>query len=301
MRSTRRWFLMGVIALATGLAACSDTTSPAGDDLSAAEASDAGYAMADEVGDAADALDFDLVDGSDQLVALPQDGPSFRLAGPVHAGCASISSLVDSDADGTPDDATFTYTLPDCHFAESNGRTLDLTGAITVTDPMPDVAGLGRTAQLDDFTRAVSRPGAPSFVAVRNGTRQRSGSEASLTLNNNITVQRAVDGRDMATIVHTLQFVFNPAAGGTVQPGEPLPGGTITVSGSLNWSRDGRVREFTVTTASPLVYDASCTGPRRDRIAEGELRWALPTGRVIVTTWTACGVPPTRRMLEPTS
>jgi hypothetical protein len=298
MSSARRWFLMAAVTLAVGLAACSDTNAPGGDDLSASEASDAGDAMADEIGDVADAMDLDVIDGGEQLLAQPHDGLSFRLAGPPHAGCASISSLLDSDGDGTPDDATFTYTLPDCHFVESNGATLELTGVITVTDPMPDVPGLGRTAQLADFTRAVTRPGAPSFVAVRNGTRQRSGSESSLTLNNNVTVHRTVEGRDMATIVHTLQFVFDPEAGSTVEPGEPLPDGTITVSGALNWSRDGHVRDFTVSTASPLVYDASCAGSRRDRIASGELRWALPGGRVIVTTWTACGVPPTRRVLD---
>jgi hypothetical protein len=299
MRSMRNLLLSGALALTAILAACSDTTSPADGELTATEAEDAGLAQADEVADLADAINLE-----DAAVAEADVGTapamSFDLMGPPHASCATTSSLLDSDGDGTPDDATFVYAPPACHFTGYEGGTLDLTGTIEVSDPTPEESDWSRLVDLTDFTFKFSGS-QRAFVAVRNGHRQRSGNAESLVLQNDVTVERTRQGREPATIVHTLQAVFTPAEGSSLEPGSPLPDGTISISGTLTWSRNARSHVFTATTTVPLQYDSSCTGPRRDRIAAGEIRWALPGGRTIVTTWTGCGVPPTRRVVDPAS
>lgn len=297
MRGMRNLMLAGILAMVGGLGACSDATAPADGDLSPAEAEDVSLAQADEVADLADALSLDNVAVADAN-STGTGSLSLDVMGPPHAGCATISSLVDSDNDGTPDDATFTYALPACHFTGYEGGTLDVTGAIEVSDPTPEAADWSRTVDLTDFTFDFA--GAErAFVAVRNGQRQRSGNSASLLLQNDVTVERTMEGRAPATIVHTLQVGFTPAQGNVIELGEPLPDGTIIVSGALTWSRNARSHVFTATTVVPLEYDSACTGPRRDRIAAGEIHWVLPSGRTIVTTWTGCGIPPTWRVSEP--
>lgn len=299
MSTMRTWLAVAGLVAATTLGACADSSAPGGDGLTAEDAADAGLAQVDEVSDVTDALDVYTVAGGAVADQASVAGLNLNVAGPPHAGCATISSLVDSDGDGTPDDATFTYLLPACHFENEDGGTLDLTGTIRVVDPTPTAADLNRSVTLTDFTRDFTAAQGRSFTAVRNGNRQRSGSSTSLTLNNNVTVVRTVVGKPPATIVHTLQAVFTPVAGSEIIPGAPLPDGTISVSGAFTWSRNGHSRDFTATTLTPLVYDASCSGPRRDRIAGGSIQWTLPGGRTIVTTWTACGVPPTRQVTEP--
>jgi hypothetical protein len=297
MHRMRNFILAGALALTGILGACSDSTAPADGELTASEAEDVGLAQADEVADLADAINLEDL-ASVQSDAGASSAMSLDLMGPPHSGCATISSLVDSDGDGTPDDATFTYALPACHFTGYEGGTLDVTGMIEVSDPTPDAGDWSRSVELTDFTVDFSGP-QRSFVAVRNGHRQRSGSSGSLVLQNDVTVVRTRQGRQPATIVHTLQAVFTPAAGSSLEPGAPLPDGSIDVSGTLTWSRNSRSFVFTATTTVPLEYDSSCTGPRRDRIASGEIRWALPSGRTIVTTWTGCGIPPTRQVVDP--
>ena len=294
MRSIRNLILMGTLALAGALVACSDSTGPSDADITAAEAEDAGLAQADEVADLTDALG---LEGAAVAEADVRSAPELSLdfMGPPHAGCATISSLVDSDNDGTPDDARFTYALPACHFTGYEGGSLDVTAMIEVSDPTPEAPDWSRSVELTDFAFDFAGP-ERSFVAVRNGNRQRSGSSESLVLHNNVTVERSRPGREPATIVHTLQAVFSPAEAGSLEPGSPLPDGIINISGTLIWSRNARSLVFTATTTVPLEYDSSCPGPHRDRLAAGEIEWSLPSGRTLVTTWTGCGIPPTWRL-----
>jgi len=290
----RNIMLIGGLGLAVGLAGCSDSTNPGSAELSTAEVADFADAGIDEAEAGAEAL---TVEGTVNPAGatLSVGGISTNLSAPPGDGCATVSSSVDTDGDGTPDAATFTYALPACHITGFRGGTLDLTGSITVTDPTPSAADLNRSVTLSDFTfNFTSADATRSFVAVRNGTRQASGNASGITLNNNVTVERTATGHPTVTAVHTLQFMFTPAAGSTITPGQQLPDGEITSTGSVTLSRGDASRVFTVSTPVPLTYDASCAGPRRARISAGEVRWTLPSGAYIRTVWTSCGVRPER-------
>ena len=286
-RLTRVACLVGGGMLALALGACGDSSAPSGGDvIPSAEVQDIGEAAADEVDQGVAAL---------ESVSLEATTP-FLPFRPLAAGCAEVSNTTDTDGDGAPDDATFTFALPACSFTGYRGGALDVTGSIGLSDPTPNAADFAWQATLNDFTWSYTSPGGgESFTAVRNGTRVLTGNADGLSLTNTITVVRSYPIRPQGTVTHNLLLQFTPTEGETLQRGQPLPDGTITKSGTLTWSRSTRSRTFTVTTVEPLVWDASCTTDRK--IASGEIRMTLPDGGYLRVVWTGCGENPVRSFL----
>ena len=268
----------GVLALA--VSACSDSTTPSsGTTIPAAEVSDIGAAEGDEV------------EASVSAVTTPTDIGVVAPTAP--SSCATVDNQTDSDGDFAPDAATYTFALPACSFTGFRGGTVDITGTITLTDPTPNAFDLAVTATLTNLTFQFTSPNAGrSFTAVRNGTRTLTGNAQGASLSNTVTVVRSAPGRIDATVSHNLLLSFTPDAGQTLAFGQPLPSGTFTRSGTFTWTRGSASRTFTVTTVTPLVWDASCTTDRK--IASGETHATLSDGSYIKTVWTACGVDPTR-------
>jgi len=283
-----RWIpvarLVGCGVLALSLGACGDSSAPSGGDiLPSAEVQDIGEAAADELDQGVAAL---------ESVSLEATAP-FLPFRPLTAGCAEVSNTTDSDGDGAPDEATFTFALPACSFTGYRGGTLEVTGAIVLSDPTPSAPDFAWQATLNDFTWSYTSPGGgESFTAVRNGTRVLTGNADGLSLTSTITVVRTHPVRPEGTVSHNLLIQFTPAEGETLERGQPLPDGTITKSGTLTWSRGVSSRTFTVTTVDPLVWDASCTTDRK--IASGEIRMTLSDGGYVRVVWTGCGEDPVR-------
>jgi hypothetical protein len=282
MRPTRWMTHVLVIAGGTGLLAlggCNDGTAPSGGSgLTATEASDIGAADADEI---------------DQSMTALLTPTAAAVSSPTAPGCATVDNATDTDGDLVPDQATYTFALPACHFTGFRGGSLDVTGTIVLSDPTPDAADFVAAATLTDFTFAYTSPNATwSYSAVRNGTRALSGNASGASLSNQVTVVRTYPNRPDGTVVHNLLLSFTPDAGQQLAYGEPLPSGTFTRSGTFTWSRGSVSRTFTVTTVVPLVWDASCATDRK--IASGETHAALADGSYIRTVWNGCGVDPTR-------
>jgi hypothetical protein len=267
-------------ALALAVCACSDsTTSPSGGTISSTDASDISLAESDEVEQAAGALTTPASVGVESPTA-----PS---------SCATVDDQTDTDGDFQPDDATYTFALPACSFTGFRGGRLDVTGTITLSDPTPSAPDLALVATLTDFTFTFTSPDQTrTYSAVRNGTRALTGNAQGVSLSNQVTVVRSRPNRADATVVHNLLLSFTPNQGQSLAFGQPLPNGTFTRSGTFTWSRGQRSLAFTVTTVSPLVWDASCTTDRK--ISSGETHATLDDGSYIKTVWTACGVDPTR-------
>jgi hypothetical protein len=263
--------------LILGMSACGDSSNPSGATvLSVTETNDIADAAADEV---------------DQAVAF---------TAPPGGGCATVDNTTDTDADGAPDDATFTFALPACSVTGFRGGTLEITGTINITDPTPNDADFNYLATLADFQfKLTSQLATRTFTATRNGTRALSGSAAGVSLSNNITLVRSAPNRADATISHNLLLSFTPTAGGVLALGQPLPNGTFTQSGTFTWSRGSITRTFTVTTVNALVWDASCITDRK--IVAGEIHATLADGGYIKTVWTGCGEEPTRSFVPATT
>lgn len=258
--------------LLLSLAGCSDSNDPSSGELSDAEMSDVAEALADEGDQSLEAVRFD------------------RLL------CAEVTGSGDTDGDGTPDAATFTFELPACRFTGFRGGTLEITGTVVVSDPTPEVPDFAYQTTLDDFTWRLTSPNQRlSYTAVRNGTRLLTGNASGLMLSNDVTVERTYPVRDPSSVSHDLQLIFTPAAGESLALGEPLPDGTFTKTGSFTWSRNGRSRTFEVTTVAPLVWDASCETDRK--VVAGEIHATLGDGSYVRTVWTGCGEEPTREFV----
>jgi hypothetical protein len=144
-----RWSALGCTVAGTmlvlGVGACSDGSAASDDTIPSAEAADIGDAVADE--------------GEQASLAVE----------PIVRGCATVDDLTDTDHDGAPDRATFTYTLPACRFTGYRGGTLDVTGTIVLSDPTPAAADFGYQATLEDSPgRSAARPA--RAASPRSGT-----------------------------------------------------------------------------------------------------------------------------------
>ena len=269
------------------MAACSDSTSPAGIITGTQEdALDLGTASADETELALEALAG--ADGalSMSLTASPS-APGLRT--PL---CATISSTGDTDGDGIRDNASFTYALPACSFTGWRGGTVELTGVISVSDPDP-APSFAYLLTYDDFKWQYTAPNAvDSWSATRNGSRTLTATQSQLSLSNQVSVVRTFAHRADATVAHNTLLVFTPDEGATLVRGRPLPSGTALKSGQVTFSRNGTVRTFSVNTVAPLRYDASCTA--MPRLSAGEIHYELSDGSYVKVLWSACGHPAER-------
>ena len=280
--------------LILGMTACDSTTPSGGTALSVTETNDIADAAADEVDQAVGSI---TSEGAAFSVASRQ--PATALFAPPGGGCATVDNTTDTDADGAPDNATFTFALPACTFTGFRGGLLEITGTINISDPTPNGADFNYLATLTDFRFNLITVAAGTFTATRNGTRALSGNAAGVSLSNNIILVRSVPNRSDATISHNLLLGFTPAAGEILALGQPLPNGTFTQSGTFTWSRGDVTRTFTVTTVDPLVWDATCTTDRK--IVAGEIHATLADGGYIKLVWSGCGEEPTRSFVRATA
>ena len=271
----------------TFLGACSDGTSPTDTtDRVQQDAVDMASASADEAELAIDAL----AGASDALsMSLTSSRPASAMLVPL---CATVSSTADTDGDGIRDNASFTYALPACTFTGWRGGVVELTGVISISDPDP-APSFAYLLSYDSFRWQYTAPNATdSWSATRNGSRTLTATQSRLSLSNQVSIVRTFARRGDATVAHNTLIDFTPDAGTTLVRGEPLPSGTAVKSGQVTFSRNGEVRTFSVSTVTPLRYDASCAAV--PRISAGEVHYALSDGSYVKVLWTGCGQPALR-------
>jgi hypothetical protein len=207
--------------------------------------------------------------------------------------CVTSSSPEDSDGDGVPDDAIYLFTAPPCRFTGWRGGTLDLVGQLRIQDPLPSQAGFGYEATLTGLrTRFTSADGKTINDITRNGTRVLSGSVSGLLLSADLQVIRTFTGRPDAAVDQQWILTFSPS--GPLQINVPLPSGTLSVAGTLVWTRGLDNFPLTVTTPTPLQYNAGCTDTFQ-RIDAGELHASGTFDDIegsVRVRWSECGREP---------
>jgi hypothetical protein len=269
-----------ILAAAGALAACHESTTP-DPGLSDEQSAAIGTTARDQVEASLNALTLPTL-----LVPIGDDPP-----------CATQSSTTDSDGDGIPDDATYLFTAPPCHFTGVRGGTLDVVGQLRMQDPAPSAAGFGYEATLTVLRYTfTSGDGGTAYSVTRNGGATLSGTTAGLFLSTDLQVARSFTGQPDAAVDERLTVTYTPET--PLQINEPIPAGTLDVAGSLNWTRGTENFPLTVTTPTPLHY-AACTGTLQ-RIDAGELRatgtFDGTTGYVRVR-WSECGKDPEIRFV----
>ena len=213
--------------------------------------------------------------------------------------CATPSSSTDSDGDGIPDDANYLFTAPPCRFTGFRGSTLDIVGQIRIQDPTPTQAGFDFLATLTSlrFTYTPTS-GAAVYSVTRNGTRTLTGSVSGLQLVTDLQVARTFPGQSDAAVDEKWTVTFTPE--NPLAINQPPPSGTLDVAGTLNWTRGTENLALTVSTPTPVHYNAGCTGDSR-RIDGGEVRVNGTFGEVtgdVRIRWSQCGRDPEVRFIE---
>lgn len=281
--------LTGFLALATlGLAACSDNTAPGTDPLTAQNAQAVGAA-------AASTADLALLAVNPMVPTFGTGFPMLFAAGRPLAhgvgfsppagsppeGCPAASSLTDTDGDGVPDDATWTYTAELCTETDIEGNSSVITGSVGLSDP-----GLtaGYDLDMNSLTVSYYESGAttPAARLAMDGQWGLRGASDALSLAQHYNFALTV-GSHSAVLANTLDVAFDAAAD-DIAWGVPLPDGALSIDGAWQVDADDQSHHLVLHTLTPLAYDDACGG-----FVSGALQ-AAGEGGAVTVTWTACGV-----------
>ena len=185
-------------ALVAALAACGDSTDPDDDPLPDNAATAVGLTVRDNVEASLDAF-------------FPA-----RLLQPLSTGaaddpCVAPSSSAETDGDGVPDDASYTFTAPPCRYTDVRGFTLDVVGQLRIVDPAPETAGFGADMSMTALRFSLSADDSDlSYTVTRNGLLTLTGSPAGLELTTDLQVVRTFSGLSDALAEHQWTVGFDP-------------------------------------------------------------------------------------------
>lgn len=210
--------------------------------------------------------------------------------------CPDSSSTTDADADGILDNATLTYAGAACRQNNWRDGVLAVTGEVQVTDNS-QLNGLNYTLDFEDFGWGYTDPiESLSYISTRNGTRVRTGSTDSIKVETEETTDRQrLVITAIAHIARDLTWSFGATTPGSVVADAALPDGRLSVEGSWHWVRSTEDWELTVSTITPLLYDASCDEPQRFVAGTVRLSGTVADSDGHVTlTFSECGEEPTR-------
>lgn len=208
-------------------------------------------------------------------------------------GCPSFSPdpPIDTDQDGVPDNALFTFDPQFCTTTDQNGTSV-VTGSVRVSDPAS--VAIGFDLDINDLRLAfTSATASDDFGISMDGTRSLRGSATLITLDENFTLGVAV-GSQSASVVAGHSVAFTAESGSSIVFDGPLPNGTLNLSGSFQAMAPDAFFNLVLSTPELLVYDASC-GFEGDVVA-GVLRAAASSQQgaaAVQVTLNGCGVEPT--------
>lgn len=283
-----------VLVLASVLAAC---TADLTDDGSGGGGSGGGTGLVDRYTE----LSTSIEDAAETEVATLTIGrPGLPLAFPAIANCPTASSSSDGDSDGIPDDISYTFTNPPCSTTGFFGGSLSVTGQVRIQDSSQATSGAYTVSLTNLSWQFTDTAGTLSYTATRNGKRQRSGNDSSITLRVADTVVRAKPQiTALATLTKQLTWTFTADNAGAIVTSQPLPAGTVTVSGTLRWRRRTEDWNLAVATVTPLVYDPSCTTTAQ-RFTAGRVTLTgtiAGTPGTLQIDWSQCGKFPARTFI----
>lgn len=289
-----------MLALATAaLAACNgDSTAPGsgGAPLTQAEAQAMGDEMRSEVAGLANGASlFRMLSPSFQIppeATRVFHGP--RVFNPP-PNCPTLSENppTDTDGDHVPDNLTITFDPATCVFDHpSHDASFELSGSITVSDPSATDPGL--RVRFDAFQSKFTVQDTLFWLRRADGVWQLLTSSAGFSATDSTTVRHESSQRPSTELAKAWQVDFTADAGGTFDPGAELPSGDFDIAGKTVRTRGASSRSFTVTSLSPLHWDAGCNADEKITSGELELVHTGPRGTATVNiVWNGCGVEPT--------
>jgi len=215
--------------------------------------------------------------------------------------CPTFSEVppTDLDHDGIPDDLTITFDSLKCTFAGLRDHAAFLiNGTIHIVDPSQTDKAF--RFEFGDLLHKFELQDTLFWSRRVDGVVQLLTSSAGFAATDSTTVARESSSRPSAELAKKWQVNFTAAAGETFAPHSPLPSGDLTIDGSTQRTRGTDVKEFSVTTATPLHFDATCVAD--DRIVSGELDivYTRASGTTTINIkWNGCGVAPVVTVTPP--
>lgn len=298
-------------ALAAAVACGGDSTAPPAQHLDANQTRTVGVGVASEIEGLLMHLTLGAVNtGVPLLRARP--GIALRYAGLRDARpglgardprafeggtCPAVSptQVLDPDGDLVPNTVTLTYDAAVCHFAFTSGF-IEFSGILGFSDPQPSHAGIEMDANANAFDILVHDNQSTRDVTVRQtGDWSVSGPSTSVGATQDITTTYALTGNPDVVVHSTWAASFTPETGSDVAVPDELPNGEFTADGSIRVQSAGDDFDLSLTTVTPLQYDATCaTNATVTTLRSGEVHAVLTgsNGRAYVKiTWQNCGLP----------
>lgn len=291
------------LGLVFGAAACSDN-GPGTPQLTAANSPVVAAAALQAMNLSLDGLDSDAIDisgfagtlGAPVMAAVFPNGQPAGFNAP--NGCPSFSPdpPVDSDGDGVPDNALFTFDPQFCTFP-GQGGTMIITGSVRVSDPASVTIGADVAFNQVTFAQFQDSTTEPLFGLIYDGTRSLRGQPTSLTLDENLSVF-VQSGAEQAGFSNDASLNFTPTGGATIDFDLDLPNGDVNWNGTFSAQSPEGFFVLTVETVQTLSYDAACLNPDSGEgsIVAGVLRLSAASSDgagVVQVTFNGCGVEPT--------
>lgn len=199
----------------------------------------------------------------------------------------------DSDQDGLPDHATYTF---DCAYTDpQDGSSFTVTGTIHLFDSQDAANGFGFDINFVNFKFALSFPGQNGTTTteiVVNGFDGIDVLPSSAVADQDVRFVFRVNNRRVFLSTWNWSIGFTPT--GTIDyAAEDLPPGDFTLNGGFVFQGDagqtGGDWAFTLNTTSPLAYDGTCT--LEPPFASGQIQGAINARNSVgfTVTYTGCG------------
>jgi hypothetical protein len=277
------WKFSAALTLAALFAGCNQTQTPSSSTPSSTETQAVGDSITSELSSSSSTLT--LQSG---LQTLSLSGGAKVQAG---RGCvtANPDPVVDTDKDGVPDNATFTF---DC---SSDRPVFSLTtkGTLQVSDPSGDAGTWGFDSTSDLTHTSTNKLKGLTVTETVKGSRSPRKTGDQIVQSHNITLTRTVGSEPTATVTNLWNLTFNAITPGSIMMGEMLTAGTMNIAGNFSFSKGDISRTWTLSTTTPLQYDPSCAEPLK--IVAGTLRATVSAAGgngYLEVQYGACGTEP---------
>ncbi len=196
----------------------------------------------------------------------------------------------DQDADGIPDTVTMTAGA-NCTFTQDS-LTFSISGVLTEGDPTPTTPDADYMATVNNLVIGLSS-GADSASIGLNGGTTVTETAGSLSQSNQMTLTLASTGTDTVNASYAQNWMATFMYSGSELLGSgSLPQGTLSITGTTNYTGNGKSFALAISTPTALTYDPTCT--TASQLTAGVLQASFNGSKgsaYITITWNGCQDP----------
>lgn len=229
------------------------------------------------------------------LLGLPLRGVRGDIS-PANCPTFSPNPPVDTDHDGVPDDATLTFTQPQCKATDSTGFVFEVTGTVEISDPTPTDSGVASNGKATNFMiRFLDPQGHEVLATTRDGLWSTAAQGVGLAQTYQMQTGVAINGTPALQVTSDWTNTFTPAAHQALFMGAEPPAGALAVAGKVTINDGADAFTLDLATAIPLQFDpVGCKG-QTTSFTGGEVTGTFsgpsnPSG-VVHIQWANCGLP----------